>query len=102
MRYNYNEPVKLAVFRSRDLDSKYVNSHKEVVALGYVHSLDEFDSYVKMEYPNARRVESTSHRGTGAYYFTDDSYNIFYHEMPKLNTLEDLRHAKLEDILEEN
>ena len=86
MRYNFKEPKTFSVFRSRDMESKLVNSHKEVIPMGYVNSLEEFDGYVKMEYPNAKRVEISSGRGSGEYYYTDGSYNIFYHEMLKLNT----------------
>lgn len=84
-RINFDEPQTIAVFRSRDLDSKYVNSHKEVVPMGYVNSLEEFDGYVKMEYPTAVKVQSATNRGSGEYYYTDGSYNIFYHTMDKLN-----------------
>ena len=86
-RYNYTEPKRLSVFRSRDLDSKYINSHREVIPMGYVNSFEEFDGYVKMEYPKAKKVLSSSHRGSGKYYYTNGAYNIFYHEMDKLNTI---------------
>lgn len=86
MRYNHEEPITLSVFRSRDMNSKYVNSHSEVVPMGYVNSEEEFDAYVKIEYPKAVRKESSGHRGMGEYYYTDGSYNIFYHTMHKLRT----------------
>lgn len=87
-RFNRNEPIRFAVFRSRDEKSITVNSHKEVVPMGYVNSLEEFDGYVLMEYPNAIRKETFfSVRGEGSYYYSDGDYNIFYHEMFKLNTV---------------
>lgn len=87
MRFNHKEPKTFSVFRSRDLESKVVGSHKEVVPIGYVNSLEEFDGFVRMEHPKATKVEIPSHRGSGQYYYTDGDYNIFYHEMKKLNTI---------------
>jgi len=53
--------------------------------MGYVNTVEEFDAYVKMEYPYATKVKSISNRGSGAYYYTDGDYNIFYHRMDRLN-----------------
>jgi len=78
---------KIAIFRSRDLESKLVNSHKEVIPLGYVDSLQEFDDFVKKHHPNSVRIESASHRGTGEYYFTDGDYNVFYHTIGHMNDI---------------
>ena len=84
-RHNKDEPIRLAVFRTRDLTNFHVTCHKEVIPMGYVNSEEEFDGYVALEYPNATRVESVSHRGSGKYYYTDGSYNVFYVYMDKLN-----------------
>ena len=86
-RFNKNEPIKLAVFRSRDLESIIVCSNKEVVPMGYVNSFEEFDGYVMLEYPKAKRMDVISNCGSGHYYYTDGNYNIFYHIMNKLNTI---------------
>jgi len=86
-RFNKNEPIRHSVFRSRDLTCMAVTMHKEATPMGYVNSLEEFDGYVKLEYPNATKVISNSHRGTGYYYYTDGDYNIFYHTFYKLNTI---------------
>lgn len=86
-RYNFEEPSRLSVFRSRDLSCHHVSDHKETIPMGYVDNLNEFDGFVKLEHPNAKKVESVAHRGSGGYYYTDGSYNIFYHTVSKLNTL---------------
>ena len=85
MRYNRDEPMTYSVFRSRDHTSWHVNSHKEVVPMGYVNSEEEYVKYVKLEYPNAVRKEGADNRDMGPYYYTDGSYNIFFHKMRKLN-----------------
>ena|ERR1022692_1530420 len=68
-----------AIFRSRDMGSFYVDSHKEVVPMGYANSLEEFDNYVKDEYPKAEKKENSIPRAFSEYYYSDGSYNIFYH-----------------------
>lgn len=86
MRINNNEPEILSVYRSGDLTCTHVTHHKEMTPMGYVNSLEGFDGYVNLEYPEAKKVKAFSHRGSGKYYYTDGTYNIFYHTMGKLNT----------------
>ena len=86
-RHNNDEPNILSVYRSRDLRCMFVSSHREVIPMGYVNSIEEFDGYVALEYPKAVKKDMTSHRGTGEHYWTDGDYNIFYHTNRKLNTL---------------
>ena len=78
-------PDTYAIFRSRDLTSWTVGSHKEVTPMGYANTLEEFDKYVAGEYPTAIRMETTSERGSGKYFFQSAHYNIFYHTLKHIS-----------------